>query len=74
MQVSVSLRCLFCNDNLQGDTENPPQEGEMMVCTHCGEKNDFDSVREIAIQEGRKELEEAVLESFTKKMKKIFKK
>lgn len=74
MQVSISLKCLFCNDNLHADTDKTIQVDEMITCINCGEKNDFDSVRNIAIQEGKEEVKKAILESLQKKIKNIVKK
>ncbi|HDM8429155.1 TPA: hypothetical protein U5E40_004384 [Yersinia enterocolitica] len=49
---SISLRCLFCQSALEGPEDAEYQSGDLIKCAACGEKNDFDSVMEVAKEEG----------------------
>ena len=48
----VNLKCLFCDSELKVDTNKNFASGDMLICQNCGEGNDFDSLIEVAKEEG----------------------
>ncbi|MBN28042.1 MAG: hypothetical protein CL578_23790 [Alteromonadaceae bacterium] len=69
----VSLNCLFCDSPLAGDTEKELNSGDLIECTECHELNDYDSVREIAIDKGKEQIVEYAKNEIQKSIKKLFK-
>lgn len=47
MQKKLTLKCLFCNCNLEWDTEKEYLSGDMVKCQACGELNDYDALEEV---------------------------
>ena len=45
---TVSLKCLFCGEALEGPEDAEYKSGDLIKCTKCGEENDYDSVFEVA--------------------------
>lgn len=68
----INLKCVFCGyDKFELPYKDyQPQEGEQIKCPNCGKTNDFSSLKQLAIQEGREEVKNYV----TTELKKIFKK
>lgn len=68
----IKLKCVFCgNDKFELPHENyQPKEGEQITCPNCGKTNDFTSLKELAIKEGREQITNYV----TDEIKKMFKK
>lgn len=71
--VEISLKCVFCKNNLTYDIKNPPKHGDMIKCQNCGKMNDFDATLKIAKDEGREKLKEEAIELIKKKLHKSFK-
>ncbi len=68
----VKVLCLFCQMPLQVDKDTEYESGDMIKCVSCGEFNDFDSVFEVAKEEGIKLVKNQVEEEFNKEIKKLF--
>ncbi|MFV8980676.1 hypothetical protein [Serratia fonticola] len=66
---SISLKCLFCGSVLQGPSDSEFQSGDLIKCSNCGEENDFDSLMEVAKEEGLEMAKNHVNDMF----KKLFK-
>jgi len=49
---TVSLKCLFCDCGLEGDTNKEYSSGDMLKCQNCDELNDYDALMDIAAGEG----------------------
>ncbi len=66
---TVGLVCLFCELPLEAEEGKEFHSGDMILCSSCGESNDFDSVLEVAKRKGISKVEEQV----ASKLKNIFK-
>jgi hypothetical protein len=73
-KLTVTLKCLFCGSPLEGPEDAHYNSGDLIQCTTCGEQNDFDSVLEVAKEEGMAKMKEAVQEQLHKEFKGLFKK
>lgn len=65
----IELRCLFCDSALTGKEDANFSSGDLIQCGECGERNDYDSVMEVAKQEGIAAMKEKV----NAELKKMFK-
>lgn len=72
-EFHITLKCLFCGCDLQGDTGKEFQSGDMLKCQECGELNDYDSLSEVAIEEGKASVADYAKNEATKMLKGIFK-
>ena len=70
----VNLKCLFCGEVLEGPEDDEYQSGDLIKCTKCGEENDYDSVLEVAKEEGVNQVKERVEEQLQKQFEGLFKK
>jgi len=71
---TVTLKCFFCGDALEGDTERDWVSGDMIPCQNCKEFNDYDSLVSVALEEGKELVEEYAKGEIEKSFKNIFKK
>ncbi len=69
----ISLKCLFCDCELQGKTEEKYVPGDMIKCQKCGELNDYDALMDVAIEEGKKSVAEYATDEIRKMLKNTFK-
>jgi hypothetical protein len=72
-EFHITLKCLFCGCDLKGDTEKKYQSGDMLKCQECGELNDYDSLVEVAVEEGKVSAVDYAKEEVAKMLKGIFK-
>jgi hypothetical protein len=72
-KFEISLKCLFCDCSLQGGGEKEPQSGDMIKCQSCGELNDYDSVVDVAKEEGLKMAEKYAKDEIERMLKNAFK-
>lgn len=72
--LTVSLKCLFCGETLQGPEDAEYQSSDLIKCAKCGEENDYDSVLEVAKEEGVSQVKEIVEDELQKQFKGLFKK
>lgn len=72
--MTVNLKCLFCGSALEGPADVEYHSGDQIKCTKCGEDNDYDSVLEVAKEEGMEKMKNAVQEQLQKEFKGLFKK
>ncbi|MDI1276474.1 hypothetical protein [Methylobacter sp.] len=68
-EITISLKCLFCGSDLEGPEDEEYNSGDLIKCIKCGKENDYDSVLEIAKDEGL----EAVKAQLQNKLKNMFK-
>jgi hypothetical protein len=73
-EFHISLKCLFCASELKGNTEKEYKSGDILTCQECGESNDYDSLREVAIEEGKAIAVNHAKGEISKMLKDIFKK
>lgn len=73
-KFTVNLKCLFCASALEGPDDAEYHSGDLIKCTKCGEDNDYDSVLEVAKEEGMEKMKSAVHEQLQKEFKGLFKK
>lgn len=45
---SITLKCLFCDCELEENSEKELISGDMINCQECGESNDYDALMEVA--------------------------
>jgi len=69
-QFSITLTCLFCDAPLQGE-EKEFQSGDLIKCSNCNEVNDYDSLRDIAIDKGTELAKNEAMKEITKMFKKF---
>lgn len=67
---TVSLKCLFCDCPLEGDTDKEYSSGDMLKCQNCEELNDYDALMDVAADEG----ESLVADYANSEIEKMFKK
>ena len=72
-ELHIRLKCLFCSCDLKGDTEKKYESGDMLKCQECGELNDYDSLMEVAVEEGKAVAVDYAKEEIAKMLKGIFK-
>jgi hydrogenase maturation factor HypF (carbamoyltransferase family) len=73
MPLIITLRCLFCDSKLEGDTEKDFHSGDQIECQKCGESNDYDSLVDVAKEEGAERIKKQVEKEISEKIKGIFK-
>jgi DNA-directed RNA polymerase subunit RPC12/RpoP len=73
-KLTVNLKCLFCSSTLEGPEDAEYHSGDLIKCTKCGEDNDYDSVLEVAKEEGMEKMKGAVQDQLEKDFKGLFKK
>lgn len=69
----ISLKCLFCDSPLKADSEQEFDSGDMIKCLECNELNDYDSVKELAIEEGTEQATKYATKELEKSFNKLFK-
>ena len=74
LDLTVSLKCLFCGEALKGPDDAAYQSGDLVKCIKCNEENDYDSVLEIAKEEGMGRVKDMVEDLLQNKLKGLFKK
>ncbi|MGP1721131.1 hypothetical protein [Shewanella frigidimarina] len=72
-QFNIPLKCLFCDCELQADTEKEFSSGDMLKCQECGEFNDYDALIDVASDEGKALAEDYAKSEIKKMLKKAFK-
>ena len=72
-KFTISLKCLFCDSELQNDSEIEFSSGDMLECKECGELNDYDALVDVAVDEGKELVEKYAKEEIEKMLKKTFK-
>lgn len=72
--IKIELKCLFCDSVLIGDTDKKLDSGDLISCAACGNGNDYDSVLEVAKQQGLAEMKEKINGEIEAELKKIFRK
>lgn len=70
---TVELKCLFCDCILQSDIEKEYSSGDLIKCQECNELNDYDSLMDIATDEGKKKVEDYAKTEIEKMLKNVFK-
>lgn len=72
-EFTIELICLFCDCVLQGDTDKEYSSGDLLQCQECNELNDYDSLIDVATEEGREKVEEYAQKEIDKMLNNIFK-
>lgn len=69
----IKLKCVFCgNDKFELPYKDyQPEEGEQITCPNCGKSNDYSSLRQLAIKEGREKIKEYAVGEIRKMLKKF---
>lgn len=69
---TVSLTCLFCDIELDGDTSIEYKSGDLIKCQNCEAENDYDSLIKIATTKAMQKVQadiESELQNIFKKFK-----
>lgn len=72
-QFTIELKCMFCDCVLQSDTGQEYSSGDLLKCQECNEPNDYDSLIDIATEEGKEKVEDYAQSEIDKMLKNIFK-
>jgi hypothetical protein len=72
-QFNISLKCLFCDCELQGNTEKEFSSGDMLECQECGELNDYDALIDVVADEGKEIAAKYAKKEIEKMLKNAFK-
>jgi hypothetical protein len=70
---TVSLKCIFCDCPLEGDTNKEYSSGDMLKCQNCEELNDYDALMDVAADEGESLVTNYANSEIDKMLKKHFK-
>lgn len=73
----ISFKCFFCGSDLKRASTNEQNEhksGDMLKCQECGELNDYDSLKDVAIEEGKAAFASYAKGEISNMLKDIFKK
>jgi len=70
---SIKVKCLFCDATLTTKEDQEYQSGDMIECSNCGELNDYDSVLDIAKEEGVQLVKDELEKELKSKFKNLFK-
>lgn len=73
-EFSVSLTYLFCGSVLEGQKNPEYKSGDLIKCAKCGKENDYDSIVEVAKEEGITKIKEVVEDQLKKQHSDLFKK
>jgi hypothetical protein len=70
---TISLKCLFCDCPLEGDTNKEYSSGDMLKCQNCEELNDYDALMDVVADEGESLVTNYANSEIDKMLKKHFK-
>ncbi|UXD87212.1 hypothetical protein [Thalassolituus hydrocarboniclasticus] len=70
---SIEVKCLFCDATLKTGEGLEHQSGDMIKCSECGELNDYDSVLEVAKEQGIELIKNELEKDLKSKLKNLFK-
>jgi len=62
----LAVKCLFCSENVKGDTSKEYKSGDLIKCLNCGELNDYDSLMEVTKEESLKVIKDELLAKLSK--------
>lgn len=68
---TVTLNCMFCDSPLQKINDKVYKSGDLINCISCNEDNDYDSLRNIAKEQGIELVKNEVRSSIKNIFKKI---
>ena len=69
----ITLKCLFCDIELQGAQDAQYVSSDMIKCQACGESNDYDSLISVAIEVGKQKVTQQIHDQLKQSLKKAFK-
>jgi hypothetical protein len=72
-EIRISLKCLFCKSDLMAEEGKEYNSGDMIECLECHEMNDYDSLMEVAKEEGLERMKSEVNRAIKNKFKNLFK-
>jgi transcription elongation factor Elf1 len=75
IELKAPLKCLFCGSPLVKQEGVEFNSGDLIKCNKCGESNDYDSVLEVAKEEGLASMKDVLYEQLQiqSKFKDLFK-
>jgi hypothetical protein len=71
--VNITLKCLFCDSDLEKTKSDTFQSGDLVRCTSCKQENDYDSLIYVAKDKGIEQLQKQVTLEAKKAFSKLFK-
>lgn len=72
-EFQINLQCLFCGCDLKGDTKKKFESGDILKCQECGELNVYDSLVDVAMEEGKTAAVNYAKDEISKMLKDLFK-
>ncbi|MCD6365533.1 MAG: hypothetical protein J7M14_06620 [Planctomycetes bacterium] len=72
-EFTIELKCLFCDSILQGEPDKEYSSGNLLQCQECKELNDYDSLIDVATEEGKEKAEEYAHREIEKMLNNVFK-
>ncbi len=72
-QYAVALKCLFCSSELTAPEGKEYTNGDLIKCNQCNEESDYNSIIEIATNEGVTIATNDAKNHIQAELKKIFK-
>ena len=72
-EIRISLKCLFCKSDLMVEEGKDYMSGDMVECSECHELNDYDSLMEVAKEEGMEKMKVEVNKVLKNEFKDLFK-
>lgn len=63
---TITLSCLFCDAALTKEENKELHSGDLIKCQNCGEENDYESVYEIAKEQGIEQVKNEVMNELKK--------
>jgi hypothetical protein len=71
---TMELHCLFCNGTqFKAKNDKPPQSGDLVECSACGQLNDFDAMLDVCKEEvaglAKTAIERQIKDAFKKMLK-----
>jgi hypothetical protein len=73
-EFHISLKCFFCGSYLNKVSKKECKSGDVLKCQECGELNDYDSLKDVAIEEGKAAFASYAKGEISNMLKDIFKK
>ncbi len=71
--ITVTLKCLFCGAALQGPEDAEYSSGDLIKCADCGEGNDYNSLLDVAKEQGGEQLKNEVEKQLEREFRELFK-
>lgn len=69
----IELTCFYCDAPIEKSEDKEPSSGDLLKCSNCKELYDYDSLVDVAVEEGEKIALDYANEEMNKMLNKYFK-